>query len=150
MKGAACYELFRGIALKNDAFSDNESCLLQKLPSRWTHALVCPIYRVGKKSEPVNCRPVSLAATPCKIVGHSVVSNIWSHLDRHSIIASGWRGFGGGMSCKTRLVEATYDWTNVLDRGGGQIDVILLDFGEAFDVVPHHRLPMKLYVWCGR
>ena len=51
------------------------------------------------------------------------------------------------MSCETQLIEATYDWTNILNKGKGQIDVILLDFGKAFDVVPHHRLPMKLYMY---
>ena len=44
-------------------------------------------------------------------------------------------------------MEATYDWTNILSKGMGQIDVILLDFGKAFDVVPHHRLLMKLYMY---
>ena len=52
-----------------------------------------------------------------------------------------------GMSCETQLIEATYDWTNILNKGKGQIDVILLDFSKAFDVVPHHRLLIKLYMY---
>ena len=52
-----------------------------------------------------------------------------------------------GMSCKTQLIEATYDWTNILNKGKGQIDVILLEFIKAFDVVPHHRLPMKICMY---
>ena len=55
-------------------------------------------------------------------------------------------GFRRGMSCKTQLIEATYDWTNILSKGKGQIDVILLDFSKAFDVVPHHHLLIKLYM----
>ena len=51
------------------------------------------------------------------------------------------------MSCETQLIEATYDWTIILNKGKSQIDVILLDFSKAFDVVPHHRLPMKLYMY---
>ena len=51
------------------------------------------------------------------------------------------------MSCETQLIEGTYDWTNILNKGKGQIDVILLDFSKAFDVVPHHRLLMKLYMY---
>ena len=51
------------------------------------------------------------------------------------------------MSCKTQLIEATYDWTNILNKGKGQIDAILLDFSKAFGVVPHHRLLMKLYMY---
>ena len=49
-------------------------------------------------------------------------------------------GFRRGMSCKTLLMDATYDWTNILCNGKGQIDVLLLDFNKAFDVVPHHCL----------
>ena len=117
------------------------------LPSHWTHALVCPIYKKGKKSEPVNYRPVSLTAILCKIMEHCVFSNIWSHLNKHSIITSKQHGFRRGMSCETQLIEAKYDWTNILNKGNGQIDVILLDFSKAFDVVPHHRLLMKLYMY---
>ena len=40
-----------------------------------------------------------------------------------------------------------YDWTNILNKGKGQIDVIFLDFSKAFDVVPHHCLLMKLYMY---
>ena len=46
-----------------------------------------------------------------------------------------------------QLIEATYDWTNILNKGNGQIDVILHDFSKAFDVVPHHHLLMKLYMY---
>ena len=51
------------------------------------------------------------------------------------------------MSCETRLIEATHDWTDILNKGKGQIDIILLDFRKAFDAVPHHRLPMKLCMY---
>ena len=91
----------------------------------------------------VNYRPVSLTAIPCKIMEHCIVYNIWSHLDKHSIITSKQHGFRRCMLCKAQLIEATYDWTNILNKGKGQIDVILLDFSKAFDVVPHHRLLMK-------
>ena len=78
---------------------------------------------------------------------HCLVSYIWSHLNTHSIITSKQHGLRIGMSCKTQLIEATYDWTNILNKGKGQIDVILLDFSKAFDVVPHHCLLMKLYMY---
>ena len=95
----------------------------------------------------MNYRPVSLTASPCKIMEHCVVSNIWPHLNKHSIITCKQHGFRRGMSCKTQLIEATYDWTNILNKGKGQIDVILLDLSKAFDVVPHHCLLMKLYMY---
>ena len=81
---------------------------------------------------------IAIIAKSCKIMEHCIVSNIWSHLNTHSIITSKQHGFRRGMSCETQLIEATYDWTNILNKGKGQIDVILLDFSKAFDVVPHH------------
>ncbi|XP_072040225.1 uncharacterized protein [Amphiura filiformis] len=47
------------------------------------------------------------------------------------------------MSCETQLIQATQDWSEVLNRGG-QTDVLLLDFSKAFDKVPHLRLAAKL------
>ena len=117
------------------------------LPSHWTHALVNLVFKNGKKFEPVKYRPVLLAAICCKIMEHCIVSNIWSHLGKHSIIASKQHGFRRGMSCETQLIEATYDWTNILNKGNDQIDVIHLDFSKAFDVLPHHHLLMKHYMY---
>ena len=48
---------------------------------------------------------------------------------------------------RTQLMDTTYDRTNILNKGKGQIDVILLDFSKAFDVMPHHRLLMKLHMY---
>ena len=90
-----------------------------------------PCLLKDKKSEPVNYRPVSLTATPCNIMEHCIVSNIWSHLNKHSIITSRQHGFRRGMSCETQLIAAKYDWTNIVNKANDQIDVILLDFSEA-------------------
>ena len=77
---------------------------------------------------------------------HCIVSNIWSQLNKHSVITSKQHGFRRGMSCEAKLIEATYDWTKILNKGKGQIDVILPDISKTFDV-PHHRLLMKLYMY---
>ena len=124
-----------------------QSCHHGTLSSYCTHALVYPIYRKCWIYEPVNYRPVSLATIPCKIMEHCIVSNMWSNLNKYSIIPSKQHGFGRGMSWKTQLVEATYDLTNILSKREGLIDVILLDFSKAFNVVPYHHLPIKLYMY---
>ena len=87
---------------------------------------------------------MSLPAIPCEIFEHILVSQIWNHLNKYDIITSKQHGFRKGMPCETQLVEAIHDWTTILNKGQGQVDVILLDFSKAFDTVPHQRLLQKL------
>ena len=72
------------------------------------------------------------------------ISKVWEHYNRHSIITSKQHGFRWGMSCETQLLEAIQDWTEIMDKGQRQVDIILLDFSKAFDMVPHERLLLKL------
>ena len=39
-----------------------------KIPEDWKLAKVIPIFKKGKKSDPINYRPVSLTSTVCKIM----------------------------------------------------------------------------------
>ena len=121
-----------------------QSYKVGQLPTSWKSATICPICKKGKRSLPENYRPVSLTAIPCKIFEHILVSQIWSQLNKYDIITSKQHGFRKGMSCETQLVEAIHDWTTILNKGQGQVDVILLDFSKAFDTVPHQRLLQKL------
>ena len=114
------------------------------LPTSWRHALVCPIFKKGRKDLAENYRPVSLTSIPCKLFEHIIVSKTWEHLNRYNIITKNQHGFRSGLSCETQLVDALYDWTEALNRGSGQIDCIVLDFSKAFDVVPHERLLAKI------
>ena len=115
------------------------------LPTTWKHAVVCPIFKKGQRSKPENYRPVSLTAIPCKHLEHILVSQIWKHLNKYNIISVNQHGFRTGMSCETQLIEAIDEWTSVMNKGSRQIDVIVLDFSKAFDMVPHRRLKEKLY-----
>ena len=109
------------------------------LPSSWRHAMVCPIFKKGRKDLPENYRPVSLTSIPCKLFEHIIVSKTWEHLNKFNIISNLQHGFRSGLSCETQLVDALYDWTEVLNRGSGQVDCIVLDLSKAFEVVPHER-----------
>ena len=48
---------------------------------------------------------------------------------------------------KHTLVEALYDWTEVLHRGSVQVDCMVIDFSNVSDVVPHEHLLAKLYIY---
>ena len=59
-------------------------------------------------------------------------------------------GFRKGKSCATQLMEVLDNWTEQLDNRNA-IDIIYLDFQNAFDTVPRQRLINKLqsYGICG-
>ena len=42
------------------------------------------------------------------------------------------------------MVEALHNWISVMNEGSSQVDVIVLDFSKAFDMVPHQTLLQKL------
>ena len=57
-------------------------------------------------------------------------------------------GFRSRVSCETQLIQFTQDLYDTLNQGGGgggQTDVIVMDFSMAFDKVDHQRLLLKLH-----
>ena len=66
-----------------------------------------------------------------------------NHMERNNLFTKYQHGFVSGRSCTTQLLEFMEEATQALDRGEG-VDVIYLDFANAFDEVPHKRLLRKL------
>jgi exonuclease III len=114
-----------------------------EVPSDWITAQVTAIYKKGPTSAPENYRPISLTCIACKIMEHIVVSHLSKHLDRYNILANAQHGFRRRRSCETQLAISLNDWAETLNAKG-QVDVLLLDFSKAFDVVSHQRLLHKL------
>jgi len=78
---------------------------------------------------------------------HILVSHISKHLDRHGILNDSQHGFRQARSCETQLIAFIDDLAKEM-QGGGQTDVIVMDFSKAFDKVPHDGLLCKL-LKCG-
>ena len=112
-------------------------------PSDWTNALVSAIYKKGAKMTPANYRPISLTCLCCKIMEHIVLSHINKHLAANNILIDLQHGFRGRLSCETQLITSLHDWAISMNKTK-QVDVLLLDFSKAFDVVSHRKLLMKL------
>ena len=121
----------------------NRSLLEGKLPDDWKTANVVPIYKKGSKHLPSNYRPVSLTCICSKMLEHIVVSQITSHLDRHSILSNNQHGFRKGRSCETQLLDFVHDLHNDTIKGG-QVDAVVMDFAKAFDKVSHDKLLLKM------
>ena len=91
-----------------------------------------------------NYHPVSLTCVPCKLLEHTVCSNIMAHLDEYKLLSDRQHAFRKGHSCETQLTTAINDWAKILDKRG-QVDTFILDFEVAFDTPPHELLKRKLF-----
>jgi len=109
----------------------------------WLRANITPIFKAGDRTLASNYRPVSLTSICSKILEHIIHSNIMGHLNNHSILTDKQHGFRRGHSCESQLILTVQDLASSLDKKS-QIDMIIMDFSKAFDVVPHNRLINKL------
>ena len=75
---------------------------------------------------------------------HAVLSYIYKHLRKHSIITSLQHGFRVGYSCEIHLVLTTYDLATTLNNHG-RVDALLLDFSKAFYKVSHEKRIHKIH-----
>ena len=115
-----------------------------EIPDIWRTANVCPVYKKGKKYDPINYRPISLTCISCKLMEHIVTSNIMTHASEQNIMYPLQHGFRKGLSCETQLIEFVDDVTKNLDQGK-QTDCLIMDFSKAFDKVSHSLLVHKLH-----
>ena len=119
------------------------SLLQGTVPQDWKLALVTPLFKKGKRKEPSNYRPISLTCICSKLLEHVIHTSVMSHLMDYNILSNAQFGFRKNYSAELQLIQTTRDLAFNLNNKG-QNDVILLDFSNAFDKVPHERLILKL------
>ena len=115
-----------------------------EIPKEWSLANICPLFKKSDRSLACNYRPVSLTCVPCKLLEHTVCSNIMAHLDEYKLLSDRQHAFRKGHSCETQLTTVINDWAKILDNRG-QVDTFILDFEKAFDTPPHELLKSKLF-----
>ena len=81
-----------------------------EIPTEWSLANICPLFKKGDRSLACNYRPVSLTCVPCKLLEHIVCSNIMAHLDEHKLLSDRQHAFRKMHSCETQLVTVINDW----------------------------------------
>ena len=65
------------------------------------------------------------------------------HLLSNNLISPHQHGFLPGRSTGSQLIDCLENWSKLLEEGSS-VDIIYLDFGKAFDVIPNQRLLRKL------
>ena len=86
----------------------------------------------GEKYDAANYRLVSFTCICCKT---------FEHIESESILADCLHGFRSQRSCETQLAQFYHDMLSNLDHalncGNRQTPVVIMDFANAFDKVPH-------------
>ena len=114
-----------------------------EVPDEWKIANVTGIYKKGGREIGGNYRPISLISVVCKTMERIIRDTLVDYLEHHQLILPTQHGFRQRRSCLTNLLEffglvyQDYDECKA-------VDLIYLNFQEAFDKVPHERLLLKV------
>ena len=119
------------------------SLLCGVLPDLWLESIVIPLFKGKSRYDPLNYRPVSLTSVCCKSLERIIVSCLVEYLESNEILSPHQFGFRKSRSTGDQLLLAYSDVSDWVDDGF-VVDVVLLDFSKAFDVVSHDVLILKL------
>lgn len=119
------------------------SYIYARVPREWKCAIIRPLFKKGDPSLVSNYRPISQTCTLCKLMESIVKENLLDFALSNNIISSNQHGFLPKRSTCAQMLECNYDWRCAIDVGD-VVDVVLIDFSKAFDVVPHVLLLDKL------
>ena len=107
------------------------------------HTNIVSIYKGGKKTDPLNYRPVSLTSVVSKICDILIKEKWMRYLEDNKVISNRQFGFRQGKSCVTNLLSFYMQVIEgIEDRQIGRC--CLPRYQKAFDTVPHERLSWKL------
>ena len=90
-----------------------------------------------------NDRPISLTSVCCKTLEHIVCMHMLSYLENNKIASPLQHGFRNGHSCDGQLILTMHDIMQNFDFKQ-QTDLVILNFSNALDTVPHLKLLFKL------
>ena len=84
-----------------------------------------------------------LTSLACKLLEHIICRHLRNHLERHNILTDRNQGFRSDYACETQLITTMHDLLESYDAEK-QREVVILDFSNASDTVPHNKPLHKL------
>ncbi|XP_065561288.1 uncharacterized protein LOC136027757 [Artemia franciscana] len=103
-----------------------------------------PILKGYNRDVAENYRPISIASAVGKVLESFMNSAVTKHLVFNEMLTSKEHSFRQGKLTETSLLDAYKYVTELVDQRV-DVDVVLLDFAQAFDKVHPKRLEIKLH-----
>ena len=88
-------------------------------------------------------RPISLTSTLCKIAEDAIIKydlkpTIMARLDCNQF------GFIPGSNTTLALIALAHHWAEAVDKEGGCVRSLVIDYRKAFDLIDHNIFYVKL------
>ena len=87
-----------------------------QVPALWKVAQVCPVFKKGSKTYPLNYRPVSLTCVLCKLCEKIMRVKLVEHLEANNLITDKQHGFRQKRSTLTNLLVYMELLTKAMDN----------------------------------
>ena len=105
--------------------------------------IVRPVFKKGSRDIAAHYRPISLKCVACKIM-ESIVRNAMYDLHVvNNLVCSAQHGFRARRSTVSSLLLTPNEFVNYVEDKS-YVNVILLNFAKAFDVIDHNFVLLKL------
>ena len=103
---------------------------------RWNQLLLSLSQVTG--TAPSNYHPILLTSIFSKVLERIIRKQVSSFIDKKSCLSSTQHGFRSGRSCLSASFSV-FDGIMHMLEDGGSVDMVYLDFSEAFDKVHHEH-----------
>ena len=113
------------------------------IPKSWKRAAIIPFYKTGDKTILCNYRQISLTSVIHKVLERMIRKQVFSFFDQKGCLNSTQHGFMPGRSCLSALLDVFDNIMHMLGSNSS-VDMVYLNFSNAFDKVCHGILLQKL------